>query len=130
MEWISVDKLPPQTGAYLITDGRMIGEGYWSPAIGCYSAIDRRRRTLFSTCGHAFDCGSMNTKCPASADTQTAVLERSDQSGQRRRTDLDQRSCRGFDHVGIIVLKRGDERRHSRGIADFTQPDCCRFADI
>jgi hypothetical protein len=26
MEWISVDKLPPQTGAYLITDGRMIGK--------------------------------------------------------------------------------------------------------
>ena len=74
MEWISVDKLPPQTGAYLITDGRMIGEGYWSPAIGCYSAIDRRRRTLFSTCGHAFDCGSMNTKCPASANTVVCKL--------------------------------------------------------
>ena len=42
MEWISVDKLPPQTGAYLITDGRMIGEGYWSPANGW--EIDRDSR--------------------------------------------------------------------------------------
>jgi hypothetical protein len=33
MEWISLDKLPPHTGAYLITDGRMIGEGYWSPGV-------------------------------------------------------------------------------------------------
>jgi|SRR5882672_1160011 len=42
MEWISLDKLPPHTGAYLITDGRMIGEGYWSPANGW--EIDRDSR--------------------------------------------------------------------------------------
>ncbi len=42
MEWISVDKLPPHTGAYLITDGRIIGEGYWSPANGW--EIDRDSR--------------------------------------------------------------------------------------
>jgi hypothetical protein len=42
MKWISVHRLPRHTGAYLITDGRMIGEGYWSPDNGW--EIDRDSR--------------------------------------------------------------------------------------